>query len=67
MKVKIQDATLTKAFLTLAAVAATPPAKPVSSIASIAEDWKGTFSDNRGAQYPGTMTTSQVGGCLRST
>ena len=48
-------------FLTLAACAATPPAKPIASISSIAGNWKGTFWDNRGAQYPGTITISQAG------
>jgi len=48
-------------FLTLAACAATPPAKPITRMSSIAGDWKGSFWDNRGAQYPGTMTISQAG------
>jgi hypothetical protein len=48
-------------FLGLVACAATPPAKPITSMSSIAGDWKGTFWDNRGAQYPGTMTISQAG------
>ena len=48
-------------FLGLAACTATPPAKPITSISSIAGDWKGTFWTNRGAQFPGTMSISQAG------
>ena len=47
--------------LVLAACAATPPAKPITTMSSIAGDWKGAFWDNRGAQYPGTMTISKGG------